>query len=85
MKCIIYKFKSTMQIVDENGDTVDKDFIGAAKAEYSEEKLEQVKATAYNGEYTVYDDGQPEPETSSGDAVTWDELDTAYQEGVDSV
>lgn len=43
---------------------------------------------AYNGEYTIEDDGQPEPEpTPSGgdDSAVWDELDAAYQEGVDSV
>jgi hypothetical protein len=42
---------------------------------------------AYNGEYTIEDDGQPDPEpTPSGDdSAMWDELDAAYQEGVDSV
>jgi hypothetical protein len=45
------------------------------------------KAEAYNGEYTIDDDGQPNPEpTPSGnDSAVWDELDAAYQEGVDSV
>ena len=28
----------------------------------SDKNLEIVKATAYNGEYTIEDDGQPEPE-----------------------
>jgi hypothetical protein len=39
---------------------------------------------AYNGEYTVEGEFDPEPETPSGDSV-WDELDAAYQRGVDSV
>jgi hypothetical protein len=39
---------------------------------------------ADNGEYIIVDDGQPEPETPSEDSV-WDELDEAYQRGVDSV
>lgn len=46
------------------------------------------KSEAYNGEYTITpDDGQPEPEPtpSEGDSAVWDELDAAYQEGVDSV
>lgn len=45
------------------------------------------KKEAYNGEYTIEDDGQPDPEpTPSGDdSAVWDELDAAYQEGVDSV
>lgn len=42
------------------------------------------KKEAFNGEYSVEDDGQPEP-TPSGDSAVWDELDAAYQEGVDSV
>ena len=28
---------------------------------YSEENLERAKKIAYNGEYTIEDDGQPEP------------------------
>lgn len=55
---------------------------------YSDETLEAAKREAYNGEYEVYDDGlpepEPEPEVPSEDSV-WDELDAAYQEGVDSV
>ena len=44
------------------------------------------KAEAYNGEYTIEDDGQPDPvPTPSDDSAVWDELDAAYQEGVDSV
>lgn len=46
---------------------------------------EIAKREAYNGEYTIEDDGQPEPETPAGDPSVWDELDAAYQEGVDSV
>lgn len=37
---------------------------------------------AYNGEYTVDDDGRPEPAPEM-DTVTWDELDVAYQTGYD--
>ena len=52
---------------------------------YSEANEEIAKREAYNGEYTIEDDGQPEPEPApSGDSV-WDELDAAYQRGVDSV
>ena len=45
---------------------------------------EIAKKEAYNGEYTVEDYEMPEPEIPSGNSV-WDELDTAYQRGVDSV
>ena len=34
---------------------------------------------AYNGEITVEDDGQPEPEVPTNDV--WNELDKAYEEG----
>lgn len=53
---------------------------------YSEANEEIAKAEAYNGEYTIEDDGQPEPDpvNPSSDSI-WDELDAAYQRGVDSV
>lgn len=37
---------------------------------YTEANVEVAKSEAYNGEYTIEDDGQPEPETEvSTDAV----------------
>lgn len=55
-------------------------------AAYLEANEEIAKREAYNGEYTVEDDGQPDPEEpQSGDTEIWDELEKAYQEGVDSV
>ena len=38
---------------------------------------------AYNGEITVEDDGEPEPEvpSSNDDNTVWNELDKAYEEG----
>lgn len=52
---------------------------------WNEANEEIAKKEAYNGEYTIEDDGRPEPEPApSGDSV-WDELDAAYQRGVDSV
>ena len=54
---------------------------------WNEVNEEIAKAEAYKGEYTIEDDGQPEPEPtpSGGDSAVWDELDEAYQKGVDSV
>lgn len=55
---------------------------------YSEEAEEAAKHEAYNGEYEIYDDGLPEPEPEPeipSENSMWDELDAAYQEGVDSV
>jgi hypothetical protein len=54
---------------------------------WNEVNEEIAKKEAYNGEYEIIDDGQPEPEPipSGGDSAVWDELDEAYQKGVDSV
>ena len=53
---------------------------------WNEANEEIAKKEAYNGEYTIEDDGQPEPEpTPSGESAVWDELDAAYQRGVDRV
>ena len=54
---------------------------------WNEVNEEIAKKEAYNGEYTIEDDGQPDPEPtpSGGDSAVWDELDAAYQKGVDSV
>lgn len=46
---------------------------------------EIAKAEAYKGEYTIEDDGQPEPEPTPSEDSVWDELDEAYQKGVDSL
>ena len=43
------------------------------------------KKEAYTGEYTIEDDGRPEPEPTPSEESVWDELDAAYQKGVDSV
>lgn len=50
-----------------------------------EEKEEIAKAEAYNGEYTIEDDGQPEPIIPEDTEEVWDELALALQEGVDSI
>lgn len=52
---------------------------------YSAEAEEIAKQEAYNGEYHIKDDGEPEPIAPATDAPTWDELAAALQEGVDAV
>ena len=54
---------------------------------YTDADFEIAKAESYNGEYEIYDDGEPEPTPAPAgdDSVVWEELDAAYQEGVDSV
>lgn len=46
----------------------------------TDEDIARAQACAWNGEYSIEDDGQSEQEEIS----VWDELDAAYQEGVDS-
>lgn len=55
------------------------------KMPYSEANEEIAQKEAHNSEYTIEDDGQPEPEVPETDTAVWAELDAAYQEGVDSV
>lgn len=44
---------------------------------YSESNEEIAKKEAYNGEYTIEDDGQPEPEAPHTDAARIAELEEA--------
>ena len=46
------------------------------KINYSESNLEIAKKEAYNGEYTIEDDGQPEPEIQPTEAERIAELET---------
>ena len=88
MKIIKYKIlshqinKGTEENPEYEDVIVDKE-IRCAEA-YLESNLEAAKKEAYNSEPTIDDDGQPEPEIPAEDSV-WDELDEAYQRGVDSV
>lgn len=61
MKIIRYKFLSEETLID-------KEFRCSADNLSANEEI--AKREAYNGEYTVEDDGQPEPETeATTDAV----------------
>ena len=81
MKIIKYEFYQTT-LEDGKVITIPKEM------PWSDLHEEIAKAEAYNGEYTIEDDGQPEPvvpPTPEDEISVWDELDAAYQEGVDSV
>lgn len=60
-----------------------EEVLSAVAMGWNEANEEIAKREAHNGEYTIEDDGQPEPETpaETGDSAVWDELDAAYQEG----
>lgn len=52
---------------------------------WNEVNEEIAKREAYKGKYTIEEVEDPEPAPSDEDSAVWDELDAAYQEGVDSV
>lgn len=51
---------------------------------YSEEALRIAEEEAYNGEYTIEEDGQAEPEIPTEDDL-WAEMAAAIEEGVNAV
>lgn len=78
MKKITYKFISA---VVDNEDVLLEKTLELTDAEL-EVALPFIEKEAYNGEYTVVDDGKPEP---TAPYVTWDELAAAISEGVNSI
>ena len=52
---------------------------------YSETAKEIAESEAYNGEYEIYDDGQPEPVAPADEDVSWDAMAEAIAEGVNDV
>lgn len=88
MKVIRYQAlgKTIVAVAKEDGtyENVEQDLLYDVEHPYSEQMEELAKKEAYEGKYDIGDDGQPEPDVPSEESV-WDELDAAYQEGVDSV
>lgn len=60
MKRINYKFCFDVSYGTEKEPNIKKEFLNKSLP-YSDEALETAKQEAYNGEYTIVDDGQPEP------------------------
>lgn len=83
MKVIKYQVLDRYNIgTDENPDW--KEGLGECVMGYNEANLKLAEQDAYNGEYTIEDDGQPEPEIPTEDDV-WADMAAALHEGVDSV
>lgn len=83
-KVIKYKYLSCeVNHGTEENPNIEQVFIDKTLS-YSEFAEEVAKKEAYNGKYDIEELDEPEPEAPSEDSV-WDELDAAYQEGVDSV
>lgn len=82
MKAIRYQFLSAeINRGTEEEPNIERVFIGKT-IPYSEENLAIAKAEAVGGEVTVADVAdEPEPT----EPTVWDELDAAYQEGVNDV
>ena len=57
MKKIVYKVLGKTTTED-----VEAEVLCGVERPYSEANMEIAKSEAYNGEYSVEDDGQPEPE-----------------------
>jgi hypothetical protein len=83
MKKLIYQIEGYSHIYNEEKNELEKKLSLASVTvdNPTDRDIEQASKVAYNGKYTIEDDGQPD---QCGDSV-WDELDAAYQEGVDSV
>lgn len=89
MKIIKYTLRTEINLGTDESPDVQEVFVTKG-LDWSEANEKIAKREAYNGEYTIEDDGRPEPEpVTPPDESVWDELDAAYQsgyrEGVDSV
>ena len=62
MKLIKYRVMSEVNRVIDAEPQIEQVISGDRWMTFSDKNLEIVKETAYNGEYTIEDDGQPEPE-----------------------
>lgn len=58
--------------------------LAAVSMPYTEANYQLALSEAYNGEVTIEDDGQPEPEPAP-EYVTYEELAAAIREGVNAV
>ena len=68
MKRIIYYFNNPVNKGTEDAPILEDNMI-LKNPPYSETNEEIAKAEAYNGEYTIEDDGQPEPEPTADDIL----------------
>ena len=63
----------------ETEETEQKETLAKMIIPYSAENEEIAKKEAYNGEYTIEDDGQPEPEQPMSDAERIAQLEEALE------
>ena len=72
MKRIKYKVSTEFNIGTEEEPQYKTFFADRAMAPATPENIEAVKAIAYNGEYTIEDDGQPETEPTEQEQLRAD-------------
>ena len=77
MKRILYMVPCKTIIINEAGEEEIRDDLTPANIPWSAENEERAKRESYNGEYTIKDDGQPEPEPAQTDAERITELEEA--------
>lgn len=74
MKIIKYQAlgKTLVGVSKEDGtvENVEQDFFYGVERPYSVETEELAKAEAYEGKYTIEDDGQPEAQPSDAERIT---------------
>lgn len=75
-KTIKYLFCAEVNCGNDETPNIEQRFIGKT-IPYSEANEEIAKREAYNGEYTIEDDGQPEPEAQPSEAERIAELEEA--------
>ena len=89
MKKIKYKFLSceVNHGTEENPDI--EQILLEKSMGWNPQNEEIARREAYNGEYEIFDDGQPDPPESeiggSTESATYDELARVYEEGVNSL
>lgn len=69
MKWIVYNKENV--VLNDDGEVENQSFI-LIHSPYSAENEEIAKSEAYNGEYTIEDDGQPEPEPTEQEQLRAD-------------
>ena len=64
MKKLIYQYESVTEVYNPETELVEKQpiLINTIVPNPTEAAIEKAKKEAYNGEYTIEDDGEPEPE-----------------------
>ena len=68
MKWIYYNLCTEVNC-DTSEEPKNEQILSPVKMSWSEANEEIAKAEAYNGEYTIEDDGLPEPDTTTTDDV----------------